>query len=608
VHEYGGGAWWISAGGAAGDHTVFFTNWADQRLYRLPADGGEPAPVSAAPPRQHAWRYADGRTTPDGRHVVAVRESHADDEVRNEIVALRIQAEPDDDPAVLATGPDFVAAPRISPDGKRLAWLAWDHPDMPWDGTQLWVAELATDDSGRLTASGATRYAGGREESLVQPEWAPDGRLFVVSDRNDWWNVYRVDGVDQLVAICPVRAEVGQPAWTFGQSRYQLASDGTVWFTVNDDAGAHVFQVTPGGEPVDHPIDCVDLWVLRLDEGGPRTRLVAIAEEATREPSVVELVPEPAGTATSGPHPPSRVELAARVLRPPRDLGLPDGALSRARRITFPSADGRAGYAWFYPPAGDEVNGPHGQLPPLLVQVHGGPTAAVDPSFKLSIQFWTSRGFAVADVDYGGSTGYGRPYRRLLDGAWGVVDVQDACAAARWLAEQGLVDGARLAIRGGSAGGFTTLAALATTDVFAAGASHFGVADLSALARDTHKFESRYLDRMVGPWPAAEQLYRERSPLSHLDGFDRPLIVLQGLEDEVVPPSQAELIVAGLRERGVPHAYLPFEGEQHGFRIAANIVRAITAELYFYSRVFGFELADPVPPVEIVHAERLAAG
>jgi dipeptidyl aminopeptidase/acylaminoacyl peptidase len=599
VHEYGGGAWWVTAGepGAAGP-TVFFSNWADQRLYRLDPDGADPVPLTGAPPQPHAWRYADGRCTPDQRHAVLVRESHADDEVRNEIVAVRVDGSgPDDDPVVLATGPDFVAAPRISPDGARLAWLAWNHPDMPWDGTQLWVADLTVDDAGRLAASGAARYAGGRQESLVQPEWAPDGTLYVVSDRNEWWNVYRVGRPGELEPVCPVQAEVGQPAWVFGQSRYAVGADGTVWFTVTADDGAHVFQVVPGAEPVDHLIDCLQLWVLRLDRTGSGERLVAIAEQATREPSVVELVPEP--------QPGGAIALAGESLREPRDLGLPVGSLSRARRIVFPSADGRTAFAWFYPPAGDGVNGPHGELPPLLVQVHGGPTAAADPSFKLSVQFWTSRGFALADVDYGGSTGYGRSYRRLLDGAWGVVDVQDACAAARWLAEQGMVDGARMAIRGGSAGGFTTLAALATTDVFAAGASHFGVADLGALARDTHKFESRYLDRLVGPWPEAEQVYRERSPLSHLEGFDVPLIVLQGLEDEVVPPAQSELIVAGLDSRGVPHAYLAFEGEQHGFRIAANIVRAITAELWFYSRVFGFDPAGDVPPIEIAYADKL---
>ena len=279
------------------------------------------------------------------------------------------------------------------------------------------------------------------------------------------------------------------------------------------------------------------------------------------------------------------------------------------RHVTFPSAAGRTAHGWFYPPAGvrdgEALQGVEGELPPLVTKIHGGPTAGADPSFSLGVQFWTSRGFAVVDVDYGGSTGYGRAYRRLLDGAWGVVDVEDACAAAQWLAGQGLVDGSRMAITGGSAGGFTVLAALATREVFAAGASHYGVADLGALARDTHKFEARYLDGLVGRWPQDEAVYVERSPLSHMDGFDRPLIVMQGLEDEVVPPAQAEMIVDALRAKGIPHAYLSFEGEQHGFRIAANIVRALTAELYFYSRVFGFSLPDEVNPVEIVFAEKL---
>jgi dipeptidyl aminopeptidase/acylaminoacyl peptidase len=610
VHEYGGGAWWVS------DGTLFFSNWADQRLHRLDPGTADPRPISPPPPAPHAWRYADSSLTPDGRYVVVVREAHDAGEndgdgaggdggrgagkVRNEVVALPAAGSPSGDASandvvVLATGPDFVAAPRISPDGRRLAWLAWDHPDMPWDATRLHVADLTFDDGGRPATSGEQVWAGGDEESLVQPEWGPDGTLYVISDRTDWWNVYRVVGPQQLVAVCPVEAEVGLPAWVFGRSRYQVGPDRTVWLTVSDAEGAHLVRARPGSAPVDRLLDCLSIEQLRLDGD----RLVAIAYQATREPAVIELDLSEEATAA---------ELPARVLRAPRDLGLPEGALSRPRRIDFPSADGREAHAWFYPPAADGVNGPHGELPPLLVLIHGGPTAAADPSFKLATQYWTSRGLAVVDVDYGGSTGYGRGYRRLLDGTWGIVDVQDACAAATWLAGQGLVDGARLAIRGGSAGGFTTLAALATTDVFAAGASHYGVADLGALARDTHKFEARYLDRLVGPWPEAEEIYRERSPLSHLQGFDRPLIVLQGLEDEVVPPAQAEMIVAGLRERGIPHAYLAFPGEQHGFRRAETIVRAITAELYFYSRVFGFDLADDVEPVEIAFADALAAG
>lgn len=587
VHEYGGGAWWVA------ESAVHFVNHADQRLYRL-EDGASgdasPMPASPEPGAAHALRYADGRLTPDGRYVIVVQERHDPPEVRNEIVAfLAGRAGIPDAGQVLVGGRDFVAAPRVSPDGKRLAWLAWDHPDMPWDRTELWVGDLALDAEGRLTVRDATRWAGGPDESLVQPEWGPDGRLYVVSDVTGWWNVYRADAPGSLIPMCPIEAEVGLPAWRFGQSRYQVAADGTIWFTYTDEAGARLVEVAPGNRPVVHGLECMAVQQLCLDG----ERLVALVTNATAEPSIVQYAIErdPFGRVT---------DLVMTVLRPPREPAIPDGAISRARRIEFPSAGGRTAYAWFYPPAGDGVAGPHGERPPLLVGVHGGPTAAADPSFRLSTQFWTTRGFAVVEVDYGGSTGYGRPYRRLLDGAWGVVDVEDACAVARWLAAQRMVDGTRMAIRGASAGGFTALAALATTDVFAAGASHYGVTDLAALARDTHKFESRYLDRLVGPWPAAGDVYRERSPLSQLEGFDVPIIVFQGLRDEVVPPSQAEMIVSGLRERGVPHAYLTFEEEMHGFRLPANVVRAITAELYFYSKVFGFDLADEIEPVEIV--------
>jgi dipeptidyl aminopeptidase/acylaminoacyl peptidase len=590
VHEYGGGAWWVHRG------TVFFSNWDDQRLYRLDpanADGrlpGPPVPLTAESPLRHAWRYADHRTTPNGAFVVTVRETHhADGTVRNELVAVPARDATAGEPSVLVTGHDFVASPRVSPDGRRLAWLAWNHPDMPWDATTLWVADLAVDAGGALVASGAVAWAGGPEESLVQPEWAPDGTLFVVSDRSDWWNVYRVDSPGLLTAVCPMDAEVGLPAWEFGQSRYQVGADGRVWFVVERDGSAHLFEVPPGGAPFGRRLDAVAVRTLRLDEAS--ARLVAHAIHATQEDTLVELT-------VRGPAE-ARGEVQYRVLRPARDLRLPGAAISRAQRVAVPSAGGRTAHALFFPPAGDGVTGPPGELPPLIVTIHGGPTASGDPQFLLPVQFWTTRGFAVAEVEYGGSTGYGRPYRRLLDGAWGVVDVEDAVATARWLAEQGLVDGARTTIRGASAGGFTALAALATSDVFTAGVSCYGVADLASLTQDTHKFESRYLDRLIGPWPEAEAVYRERSPLHHFDGFDAPLLVLQGLQDEVVPPAQAELIVGALRARGVPCAYVRFADEQHGFRIAANIIRAITAELWFYSRVFGFTPAGEIEPVEI---------
>ncbi len=609
VHEYGGGAWWVDRG------IVYFTAWADQRLYRLGPDDAAPVPLTPEV-ADHALRYADGRVTPDGATVICVRQRHDDDGVSNELVAIPTDGSANGEEGggernasgeagsvvVLFHDSDFVAAPRISPDGTRLAWLTWDHPRMPWDGTELWVAGL-TQTAGRTKLTQTRAIAGSETESLVQPQWGPDGALYVVSDRTDWWNLYRVDvpasGLPpasavaaDLVPVCPLSAEIVEPAWVFGASDYTIAAD-AVWFSYAADGRARLVRVpTNGADTVDdRALEASSLHSLRLDATAPDgPRLVAIAHHLDREPEVVQL-PLPTGSAP-------QTLAALQVLAPARDLELPDGVLSRPRHVTFPSAHGRSAHAWFYPPAGANptpLTGVDDELPPLIVMVHGGPTAAADPSFDLRTQFWTSRGFAVIDVNYGGSTGYGRPFRELLHGAWGVVDIEDCSAAAQWAAAQGLADPTRLAITGGSAGGFTVLACLATTATFAAGASHYGVADLAALARDTHKFESRYLDALVGPYPQAAAVYDERSPLSHIDGFDAPLIVFQGLEDDVVPPAQAEAIVAALDAKGVPHAYLPFEGEQHGFRIAANIVRCITAELSFYGQVFGFTPAGFAP-------------
>jgi dipeptidyl aminopeptidase/acylaminoacyl peptidase len=598
VHEYGGGAWWVHEG------ILFWVSWGDQRVYRSDP-GADPVALTPEPVHRHGLRYADGRLTPDGRTVVCVRESHplpgpdgAHDvtAVRNEIVAFSSTPGPDGPqaPVVLVTGPDFVAAPRISPDGRRLAWITWDHPDMPWDSTRLWVGDLeGTGSATRLT--GLTQVTGGDGESLLQPEWGPDGSLFIVSDRGDWWNVYRVGDDGELVAVHAVPAEVGLPAWALGQSRYVLADDGTVWFVYADEGAAHLVSVSPEGTvrdevvpgPDGHPLR--DLNTIRRDGD----RLVAVALQHRAEPIVLEL---PLGTERAG---------TATVLFPARDLELDPAGVSVPRSVEFPGADGYTAHAVFYPPASAVAAGPEGELPPLIVTVHGGPHGSAYTGFRLATQFWTSRGFAVLDVDYAGSTGYGRAYRRLLDDAWGVLDVADACAGAAWAAEQGLVDGARMAIRGGSAGGFTTLMALATADVFTAGMIQYGVTDLVALATDTHKFESRYLDRLIGPYPEAAEVYRDRSPLRHLDGLDRPLLVLQGAEDAVVPPAQAELIVAALRDKGIPHQYLLFPQEQHGFRRAETIVRAMTAELSFYAQVFGFTPADDIEPVELAFAERL---
>ncbi len=583
VHEYGGGAWWVHEG------TVFFANWGDQRLYRLDP-GGEPRPITPEPEVEHALRYADGRVTPDGRWVVCVRERHDGGEPQNEIVA--VPADGLGAVHVLAGGRDFVAAPRLSRDGRQLAWLTWDHPDMPWDSTELWVGHL-TDDALEVGLHEPRRVAGGAGESLVQPEWGHHSQLFVLSDRSGWWNLYRVDGVGpdgtpELTAVVSVAAEIGQPAWVFGQSRYAVTTDGTVVCTWSAGAGA-VLRVQPeGGEAVVTPLPFVSLGALRVGGG----HVTYLASSGDQEPVIARSPladPEDVG-----------------VVRPGRDLDLDPAVVAHALPVEFPTAGGAVAHAYFYPPVNPAYEAPVGERPPLLVLSHGGPTAAASPAFGLAVQFWTSRGFAVADVDYRGSTGYGRAYRDALRDSWGIVDVDDCCAVATWLVDRDLVDERRLAIRGGSAGGFTTLAALTMREVFSAGASHYGVADLGALARDTHKFESRYLDGLVGPWPEAEATYDERSPINHTDGLDCPLIILQGLEDEVVPPSQAEMMVAALEAKGIPHAYLAFPGEQHGFRQATTIVAALTAELWFYGRVFGFDPAGDIEPITLRFEEKLA--
>jgi dipeptidyl aminopeptidase/acylaminoacyl peptidase len=570
VHEYGGGAYAVLGG------TVLFANFTDQRLYRQDP-GQPPRPITPAPPTEAAHRYADASLTPDGRLLVCVRERHEEGKVTNELVAL-----PSDGaaaPVVLVSGRDFCASPRWSPDGRRLAWLEWDHPNMPWDATDLKVAEVG---AGAVVGP-PTTVAGGPEESIFQPAWSPDGVLHFVSDRSGWWNLYRAaDG--GVEALAPMEEEVGVAQWVFGLSRYAFLPGGRVALVHGRGPLQRLGVLTPDGTLTDLDLPFTSFSPAQLRAVGDR--LACVAGSATRPAAVV--VVDPAG---------GEVE----VLRRGREEAPDPGYLSAPRAIEFPTTGGRTANALYYPPANRDFRGPDGERPPLLVTSHGGPTAEVSSLLNMDYQFFTSRGFAVVDVDYGGSTGYGRAYRRQLEGRWGIVDVDDCVAAARQLAERGAVDPRRLAIRGASAGGWTTLCALTFRDDFRAGASYFGVADAEALARDTHKFESRYLDRLIGPWPEAAELYRQRSPIHFTDRLSCPVILLQGLEDAVVPPAQAAAMAAALDAKRIPHAYVAFPGEQHGFRRAEHIKRAVEAELYFYSRVFGFDLADPVDPVPIAH-------
>ena len=447
---------------------------------------------------------------------------------------------------------------------------------MPWDGTRLMVRE---------GDAVPTLVAGGPHESVFQPRWHDDGSLWFVSDRTGWWNLYRRTPSGAVEPMVLMDAEIGVAQWVFGESRYDFLDDGRVVFAYSRNGFDHLAVRMPDGAVAD--LDLPYTFVDAVVAAG--SNVVLIAASTTSEPAVVRVDVD---GAVAGP---------PDVLRPPRDLGLDPAYLSVPEPISFPTAGGATAHGLFYPPANPRFSGPPGSSPPVLVLVHGGPTSVAIPMLRIGTQYWTSRGFGVVDVNYRGSTGYGRPYRDLLRGAWGIADVEDCQAAARWLADQGRADPNRLCIRGGSAGGFTTLATLAFGDTFSAGASHFGVADLEALARDTHKFESRYLDGLVGPYPERRDLYEARSPIHHVEGFDRPLIVLQGLDDEVVPPNQSEMIVSALRDKHVPVAYVPFEGEQHGFRRAENIRRALDAELSFYGQVLGFELpaAEGIEPVVV---------
>ncbi len=566
VHEYGGGSYTVAGG------TVAFSNRTDGRLYRLDPGVAEPQPITP----EGDYRYADVRFDPARRRFLAVREDHTGE---GQPVATIVEVSLDGErpPRVLVEGPDFLAAPRLSPDGSMLAWLEWDHPDMPWDSTRLRIAPVRED--GFLDA--AELAAGGLDESVVQPEWSPDGVLHLVSDRSGWWNLYRLTDGPRLEPLAPLEAEFADSAWVFNRSSYGFLPDGSIVAVGRARGRDRIFHVAPGrlaGE-VDQPF--TELEGIRVGAHG----IVVAAGSPTEATMIVALDP---------------VTLApAGVLRRSSSLAIDPAWTSAAEPITFPSAEGRIAHALFYRPTSPDIVGPEGELPPLVVYSHGGPTSNADNSLDLEVQLLTTRGIAVVDVDYGGSTGYGREFRQALEGQWGVIDVDDCVAAARYLVDRGEVDPDRLAIEGGSAGGFTTLAALAFRDVFAAGISLFGVGDLESLARDTHKFESRYLDRLVGPYPAAAATYRERSPVHHLDEISCPVLVLQGLEDRVVPPSQAEAVVAALAANGVPHAYLAFEGEGHGFRGEVAIRRTLEARLSFLGAVFGFEPADDLEPVQL---------
>ncbi|MEM9743565.1 MAG: prolyl oligopeptidase family serine peptidase [Pseudomonadota bacterium] len=565
VHEYGGVPFVVV------DGTLYFSNFADQALYEQ-RPGAKPVRRT----QSEGLRFADCAYDPTRDRLLCVREDHREDgEAVNTLVAVeRSGAAHDGD--MLWQGSDFVAYPRVSADGRTLAWISWDHPNMPWDNVSLWVAPINTDG-----ALGTPRRVNeGMDESVLQPEWAEDGTLYFLADRSGWWNLHRFDG-DRVEPVHEVSADLGGPLWSLGSRFYGLLSAEEALIEFNGPAGS-------------------GLGVLDLKRGDLRALslpYVTVASLVVRSGVAYFL-----GGLKDGPSEVVALEPATgeyRVLHRSGESGVEPGYLASPEAITFPTAGGAEAYAYYYPPTNADFQAPEGELPPLMVLMHGGPTGATSPNFSLAKQFWTSRGFAIVDVNYRGSTGYGRAFRQALNGQWGVVDLEDAVAATEYLVANKKADPDRLLIRGGSAGGYTTLSALAFTDVFAAGANYFGVSDLKALAEHTHKFESRYLDSMVGPYPEAADLYAARSPINALDGFNSPLITFQGLEDRVVPPAQSEMIYEALKAKGTPTAYLPFEGEQHGFRSAENNIKALESELYFYGKVLGFEPAGTLPAVTI---------
>jgi dipeptidyl aminopeptidase/acylaminoacyl peptidase len=563
VHEYGGGDFAVLGG------TVIFTNFADQRLY-LQRAGREPKSLTPA----GDLRYADGVIHPNGNRLFCVREDHSvPGQTVNTLVSIELDQE--NSGRVLVCGNDFYSSPRLSPDSSRLAWLTWNHPAMPWDGTELWVGELSPDGS----LNQARAIAGGPAESIFQPEWSPGGTLYFTSDRTGWWNLYRWE--NRVEAVCPMDAEFGLPQWVFGASLYAFDSESKIICSYSKGGRSYLAEIdTTTGVLALLELACSAISRVQTAPG----RAVLIAASATEPTSVVEV---------------NLATRALKVLRRSRDVDLDPGYLSVPEPLEFPTENVETAHAIFYPPQNRDYVGRENEKPPLLVMSHGGPTSAASSSLQYSVQYWTSRGLAVLDVNYRGSSGYGRAYRERLKGEWGIVDVDDCVNGARYLAETDQVDGNRLAIRGGSAGGYTTLCALTFRDTFKAGASHYGISDLEALAKDTHKFESRYLDGLIGPYPERRDLYIQRSPIHFTERLACPMILFQGLEDKVVPPNQAEMMVEAVRAKGLPVAYLTLAGEQHGFRKAENIKRVLESELYFYSKMFGFNLADDVEPVQI---------
>tara|TARA_B100001123_G_scaffold384103_1_gene456644 strand:+ start:6250 stop:8169 length:1920 start_codon:yes stop_codon:yes gene_type:complete len=565
VHEYGGSAWWVRNG------TLVYSQYFDQRLYRRDKSG-DSIPLTPESETQQSYRYADGRITNNEDWYVCVREIHtsSDEEPSNEIVAVPLDGS--QQIRVLVSGPDFVSSPRVSKEGDQIAWVQWNHPNMPWDDTQLCIASL---EEMVLSNQKVTKS---KAESFFQPEWDDQGNLHVVSDRNNWWNLFRVDQSTNeidLTSLTNIEAEIGLPQWVFGQSRYAFVGD-EIWFVYREAGIDKLATLSSNGQFEQIKIDATEIESVTNYQDG----IVATVSSWKAESSVMFINSE-----------------EVRPLSKTRDLDIGESWFPVPETFTYQTSDSEKAHALFYSPTNPEYEIHENENPPLIVLAHGGPTGSARRQLQLSIAYWTSRGFGVADVDYRGSTGYGRLYRNSLRNSWGLADVEDCVAVAKHLVAQKKVDKNRLAIKGGSAGGFTVLAALTFHDTFTAGASRYGIADLAILAKDTHKFESRYLDRLVGKWPEDEEIYKQRSPIHHIEQLSTPMVILQGSEDPIVPPNQAHLMAKKLKENDIPHALIEFSDEGHGFRKAPNITKAIESELAFFAQIFNFEPFDDLPKI-----------
>ena len=567
VHEYGGGSFLIEKG------TTYFVNFIDQRIYTQSLNG-EPKALTS----ESEKRYADFILDSTRNRLITVCEDHRSDshEPDNFLASINLET---GEIKTLVSGNDFYSSPRLSPNQSQLSWITWEHPNLPWDSTQLWLAEINS--TGELEN---IRCIAGQSqiESISEPKWSPDGMLYFSSDRDNWWNLYRYHQ-GNIESIYPMDAEFAYPHWVFGLSTYTFVNAEKIICTYTQNGRWYLAEIDLKNQEL-IPIETPFSNITSLISNGKIA--LFIGSSPTTSSAVISLDLETKDWT---------------ILKQSSELNVDARYLSVPEALTFPTENGLIAHAWYYPPQNPDYQAPETDLPPLLVKSHGGPTAAAGNSLSLKIQYWTSRGFAYLDVNYGGSTGYGRAYRQRLDHQWGIVDVDDCVNGAKFLVQEGKADPNKLAISGGSAGGYTTLAALTFRQTFKAGASHYGVSDLEALATDTHKFEARYLDRLIGPYPEDQATYKTRSPINFTDQLACPVVFFQGLEDKVVPPNQAEMMVEALKQKGLPVAYVPFPEEQHGFRIAANIKRALEGELYFYSQIFGFSLADEVEPLEIMN-------